>query len=71
MTTGEMHSWLCRLKSILSGSREIRHEHLTQMLKDLEQAYGVHAGNGERLEIVNPFALQLYQTVTEWRGYDG
>lgn len=70
MTAGEMLGWTSRLHSILAGPVEDRSKRLEIMMADLDSKYGISQldeAQMEQFKKKQPFVVQLYQTIQEWR----
>lgn len=67
MTTGEMSGWTNRFNEILSGPVSLREHRLSNLMSDLEQAYGIPIINNEEFNNRNPHVIQLYRTISDAR----
>lgn len=70
MTTGEMQTLTNRFQSIMADPEEVRNHRLAFLMDDMEMAYQIPMlAKSPRMKTVNPFALQLYRTVSEAREF--
>lgn len=70
MTIGEMHQFTKRFNEIIKSKapKGIKDSRLAFLMDDLEMSYSIPMlANSARMKNVNPFALQLYKTVSEAR----
>ena len=70
MTTGEMLTWTNRFKGIINSSapQYLKDSRLAFMMDDLEMAHSIPIlASSPRMDRVNPFALQMYRTVSDAR----